>query len=103
MPAYAQPPQGASDAQWTAAGPNQLSAPLDGQNHGAFTYFVLGALRGWADGELDGQRDGKVTAAEAQAFVAHALRRFELAHQQPVWLGPDDLVLATGVTEEPPF
>ncbi len=55
-------------AETTAAQP-QLYAPA---RHGLFTWSVLGALRGWADGELDGEPDGKVTLGEAQAFVARA-------------------------------
>jgi len=102
VPDYALAPKTHS-SQWTAAGPNQLSAPLPGTDHGAFTYFAIGALRGWADGMIDGVRDGKVTAAEANAFVAYALRRSGLADQQPTWLGDDDLVLAEGVTETGPF
>lgn len=38
--------------------------------HGTFTWSALGALRGWADGELDGNPDGRVTLDEAQAYVA---------------------------------
>ena len=38
--------------------------------HGLFTYLALGALRGWADGELDGSPDQVLTMGEAQAFVA---------------------------------
>jgi hypothetical protein len=102
IPDYAVPAT-RGGAQWTAAGPNELSAPLPDQQHGAFTYFAIGALRGWADGELDGARDGEVTAAEAQAFVARALRRVQQADQQPAWLGPDDLVLSEGATERAPF
>lgn len=57
---------------WTAEAGDaepQLYAPA---RHGLFTWSVLGALRGWADGELDGSKDGKVTLGEAQAFVARA-------------------------------
>jgi formylglycine-generating enzyme required for sulfatase activity len=49
-------------------GPAQPTVP-----EGRFTYLVLGALRGWADGELDGVRDGRVTAAEARVFVRETL------------------------------
>ncbi|MES2643495.1 MAG: caspase family protein [Myxococcota bacterium] len=103
VPAYALAPQsgGANvgGAQWNAAGPDQISGPLPDTDHGAFTYYAVGALRGWADGELDGTRDRKVTAAEAQAYVARALRRVGKNEQRPVYVGPDDLVLSTGATE----
>lgn len=102
VPSYAleNPERG---AQWAAAGPSQLSGPLPEVEHGAFTYFAVGALRGWADGEIDGVRDGKVTAAEANAFVYKALRRMGMLQQQPVWMGDEDLVLSEGVSEKPPF
>jgi hypothetical protein len=51
--------------------------------HGAFTYLVAGALRGWADGELDGARDGAVTAEEAAQFVQQGLRRVGRLDQRP--------------------
>jgi hypothetical protein len=44
--------------------------------HGMFTWLSLGALRGWADGALGAERDGRVSLAEAQTYVdttAHAL------------------------------
>ncbi len=89
---------------WTAAGPDQLSGPLPGVAHGAFTYFAVGALRGWADGELDGQRDGQVTAAEAQAYVLRALREHQIHGQQPVLslTEPASWVLTRGVGESAP-
>jgi hypothetical protein len=106
VPAYALAPQSGganvSGAQWNAAGPDQISGPLPDTDHGAFTYYAVGALRGWADGELDGTRDRTVTAAEAQAYVARALRRVGKNEQRPVYVGPDDLVLSTGATETGP-
>jgi hypothetical protein len=88
--------------EWNAAGPDQLSGPLEAVQHGAFTYFVLGALRGWADGELDGKRDGNVSGREADAYVRRALRSAQKLDQQPVWIGPTDPILARGVTETGP-
>jgi hypothetical protein len=44
-------------------------------SQGLFTYLVLGALRGWADGEIDGQKDGKVSLAEAQLYTAWTARK----------------------------
>jgi hypothetical protein len=89
-------------AQWTATGPNQLSGPLPATRHGAFTYYVVGALRGWADGEIDGVPDGSVTAREAEAYVSRALREAGISDQQPVWNGTAalDWVLAPAVLEE---
>lgn len=102
VPTYTAAPQSRA-AQWNAASPDQISGPLPGTDHGAFTYFAVGALRGWADGELDGARDGKVTAAEAQAYVTRALRRTGRNSQSPVYVGPDELVLSTGTERGPAF
>ncbi len=102
VPAYAVI-RTAGTAQWNAAGPDQISGPLPGTDHGAFTYFGVGALRGWADGELDAKRDGKITAGEAQAYVARALRRTGTNTQQPVYVGAEDLVLSTGSEMGPPL
>jgi len=93
---------GGGEAHWNAAGPNELSGPLADVDHGAFTYFAVGALRGWADGELSGTRDGKVTAAEAHAFVTRALKARGIRDQQPQWTGEadtNDWVLSEGATE----
>ncbi len=81
VPAYA----GAANPrtlEWNAAGPNQLSGPIEAVRHGAFTYFAVGALRGWADGQLDGVRDGKVTAEEAKLYVNASLRTLQLTEQE---------------------
>jgi len=42
--------------------------------HGLFTWTVLAGLRGWADGAVTGETDGKVTLQEAQQFSADAMR-----------------------------
>lgn len=70
--------------------------------HGAFTYLSLGALRGWADGALDGAPDGVVTAGEAARYVERGLLELGIPGQQPVLLGDRDRVLAAGVEEEGP-
>ncbi len=87
VPAYATaaPPRVAA---WTAAGPNELAQPLDGVGHGAFTYFVIGAMRGWADGQLDGVRDGEVTLEEASLYVNDALAAAQVRGQHPSLLAP---------------
>lgn len=60
-------------AQWDAAQENQVARPLETVQHGAFTYFAIGAMRGWADGQLTGTRDGTVTTEEAHVYVESAL------------------------------
>lgn len=68
--------------EWNAAGANELSGPIDAVEHGAFTYFAIGAMRGWADGHIDGTRDGRVTAEEAKVYVNSALRTLQIHEQQ---------------------
>ncbi len=91
-------------AEWAATGPKELSAPLPAVEHGAFTYFAVGALRGWADGEVDGKRDGNVTGEEANRYVVRALRTVQAQGQTPQLASSDasKLVLAKGVKEVGP-
>lgn len=67
--------------EWASAGPaaevlapitlsTARSVKLDAARS-AFSYFLMGALRGWGDRD----RDGRVTAAEAAEYVDLALRR----------------------------
>lgn len=91
MPVYAAPPT-PKVTYWTAASPSEVSGPYDPAQHGLFTYFVVGALRGWADGELDGQRDGEVTLAEASRYVYDAVRGVAGGEQQPALQGGDALL-----------
>ncbi|MBN2799011.1 MAG: caspase family protein [Deltaproteobacteria bacterium] len=70
-------------AIWSAAAPNELSGPLDEAGHGLFTYLAVGALRGWADGELSGERDGQVSLDEAQAYVQRAMGSLQVTGQHP--------------------
>ncbi len=92
---FAVPPSYQADArvtEWTATQPDEVASPLYTAGHGAFTYFAVGALRGWADGEL-GQKDNQVTLAEAQAYVATALRSVGQRDQTPAVVGEDGLSL----------
>ncbi|MBM4390300.1 MAG: caspase family protein [Deltaproteobacteria bacterium] len=91
-------------AQWDAAQANQVARPLDAAGHGAFTYFALGALRGWADGEQSGSPDGKVTAEEAQLYVQRALAAAGLRDQTPLLLGTgvEERVLSVGARASGP-
>lgn len=49
---------------------DQYAGPLPGADRPAFSYLVLGAMRGWGDDD----RDGKVTAGEAVAYADGAMR-----------------------------
>ncbi len=67
---------------WWGADEGQTAEPYEAAEHGAFTYFVAGALRGWADGAL-GRRDHRVTLREADQFVTAALTQVG-AGQRPL-------------------
>ncbi|MES2643922.1 MAG: caspase family protein [Myxococcota bacterium] len=83
---------------WDAASATEVAGPLPGAEHGAFTWFLVGALRGWADGETDGKRDGSVSLDEASVYVARALRTVQVTTQRPVLQANDagGSVLSTG-------
>ena len=104
-------------AVWAAARDDAPSWSFDPGRHGLFTWSALGALRGWVDGELDGQPDGRVTSEEAQAYTArlgvsvgraaHPTedRRLEpqgwvLAQGKGLERGPDAATLATVARED---
>ncbi|GEM_PF-2414260 len=102
VPDHALPPP-AGALSWSAASEGQVAGALDPVSHGAFTYFAVGALRGWADGELDGERDGAVTVGEAQTYVLRALELTGLP-QQPELAGARlDQVLVRDVWEPDPL
>jgi hypothetical protein len=90
--------------EWLAASPNEMSGPLEVARHGAFTYLAIGALRGWADGQLTGVRDGIVTAEEAHLYVDNGLRSLGIDDQTPVLVAENasTTVLASGVSEQGP-
>jgi len=101
VPSYATPKE-AGWIEWHAAEPNQLSGPLDVARHGAFTWAMVGALRGWADGQLDDQPDGTITATEAQLYVAQVLRTVGVHDQKPVLKAADEgTTLLRAATLEP--
>jgi formylglycine-generating enzyme required for sulfatase activity len=74
---------------WTASSEDQTAQWYEPAQHGAFTYFAVGALSGWADG-VDGVSDGSVTLDEASLFVTRAMARAGITGQSP------QLALATG-------
>jgi hypothetical protein len=53
----------------SAGAADQFAGPLPGAERPAFSYLVLGALRGWGDANAD----GAVTAREAAAYAEGAL------------------------------
>lgn len=60
---------------WAAASGGDPAPAWASAGHSAFTWAALGALRGWGDGEVDGQKDGKVSLAEADAYAAWTRRQ----------------------------
>ncbi len=83
----------------SAARGDQFAGPLPGAARPAFSYLLLGALRGWGDRD----RDGTVTVEEALDYTSSAL--YEVVQgrpQEPELLGPGaDLVLAHGREKAP--
>lgn len=87
--------------KWTvlAAGKgDQYAGPLNDGKRPAFSYLLLGALRGWGDQD----QNGKVSAAEAVEYASSAIfQTISGRTQQPELIGPD-LVLGASGREAPP-
>jgi uncharacterized caspase-like protein len=84
---------------FTAATGDQYAGPLTGVQRPAFSYLLLGGLRGWAD--TDSQ--GKIETEKLLTFVTDALRL--TAHdrtQTPQIIGRKDLVYAMSPGEKSP-
>ncbi|MFZ4739523.1 MAG: hypothetical protein ACOYM9_26515, partial [Bradymonadia bacterium] len=97
----------AESATWLyAASASQFAGPLPGSPvvRPAFSYLVLGALRGWADAEPWGDGDGRVTAQEAADYAAGALGSFPRLgrKQSPEVDGRGDVALVSGARERGP-
>lgn len=75
---------------WSATDKDQMSWPIEGQQHGAFTYFLIGAMSGWADGSLPsgsvGERDGTVTDQEVKSFLRQIFTSLALPEVQRPFL-----------------
>jgi hypothetical protein len=79
------------------AGP--LAGPIPGSNRPAFSYLVLGALRGW--GDQDG--DGKVTAEETRSWATSGLDATMVGRAQtPELSGNGAEILSSEARESPP-
>ncbi len=78
-----------------------VAGPLAGHDRPAFSYLLLGALRGWADND----NDKTVTINEAFDYTADVLARPSMVsgrRQVPKLAGRKTGVLATGATEKGP-
>lgn len=102
---------------WAADAAEGRSEPFEPAKHGLFTWTALGALRGWADGEVDGQPDGRVTLGEAQLYARRVGRQlgrtvdpsrdpraepatWTLAQGDHLEPGPDDALLSELARED---
>ncbi|MBT3221053.1 MAG: caspase family protein [Proteobacteria bacterium] len=83
----------------SAAQSDQFAGPLPGTARPAFSYLILGALRGWGDKDSDGD----VTALEAVEYANEALLATVNGRPQVAELtGPNqDTVLAEGFEKGP--
>ncbi len=81
----------------SAARADQFAGALPGKERPAFSYLLLGALRGWAAGDED-----VVTTGEALEFVSRQLRGVRGRHQTPELFGDSDLVLTQGAKDRSP-
>jgi tetratricopeptide (TPR) repeat protein len=84
---------------FSAGKADQFAGPLPRAARPAFSYLMLGALRGWADAN----RDGKVTADEAVAYSRDTLRALVTDRSQtPELQGAGDVVLVSKVSDAGP-
>lgn len=83
----------------TAGRSDQFAGPLPQGDRPAFSYLVLGALRGWGDADQDGQ----VTASEAVAYAEGALSGMLTTRSQtPQIRGPGERVGLSKGSEKGP-
>jgi hypothetical protein len=87
---------------WTAVAPEQNERTYEPAQHGLFTYFVVGALRGWADGASNRTADGMVTLEEAHTWVAQAMGAFGVRPTLERGGSADLWDLSRGAMESPP-
>ncbi|PIR15114.1 MAG: hypothetical protein COV48_16190 [Elusimicrobia bacterium CG11_big_fil_rev_8_21_14_0_20_64_6] len=86
-------------AVFTAARSDQFAGPLPGASRPAFSYLMLGALRGWADAD----KDGMVTSQEALTYTQSSLEALlKDRRQTPELLGALPGSLSRGAREAGP-
>ena len=74
---------------WFSVTANESSSPLEGAQQGAFTYFLVGGLSGWADKN----GDKRVETAELHDFVKASLRTIQVRDQTPTFKGNSRTVI----------
>ncbi|MCC7074428.1 MAG: caspase family protein [Deltaproteobacteria bacterium] len=78
---------------------DSFAGPLPGTTRPAFSYTLLGALRGWGDGN----GDGRVSVGEAFSFTRATLQAaLKSDGRLPKQSGPAELVVATNAKERAP-
>lgn len=83
----------------TAAASDEYAGPLPGAERPAFSYLVLGGLRGWADD--DG--DGEISAGELHGFTSKAMRSTIRGRRQtPTFVGQARTALVPSAAERAP-
>lgn len=82
----------------TAAKGDQFAGPLPGAGRPAFSYLVLGGLRGWA-----GENDGRVTAGSLLRYATRALEAtLRGRNQTPDLMGQEDATVSASAGEKGP-
>jgi hypothetical protein len=100
VPSWALPSSGPSTVLAAGRG-QQLAGPLPWGDRPAFSYLVLGALRGWGDVD-GGDVDGVVTAGEAVGWARRALQATLVGRsQEPLLAGPDRPLALVGDRDVP--
>ena len=82
----------------SAAGAGEIAGPLPDLNRPAFSYFLLGAFRGWAANE-----EGEVSGRAALHYTRGKLGMIQERQQTPEAIGDSELVLVRGVQEADPL
>lgn len=78
---------------------DQFAGPLPGANRPAFSYLLLGALRGWGDDNHDGMVTGEEAVGYAQGALSALLKD---RRQTPQLNGADPGVLSRRTNEKGP-
>lgn len=93
------PKAAASTVVLAAAREDQFAGPLPGADRPAFSYLLLGAMRGWGDANAD----GRVTTGEAHAYTQAALAATARDRvQSPTLVGSADVPLSEAAREAAP-
>lgn|GEM_PF-6995042 len=91
-------PLDARIAVLTAAKSNQFAGALPGSNRPAFSYLVLGGLRGWA-----AEKDGRVTTGSLWRYAKNALAATLRGRDQtPDLIGSENALVAISAGEAGP-